>query len=47
MDRRCLMSILGSNPEVSEETSGSEDGNKADQILMECMKEAIDTKANC
>ena len=47
MRRFQAMSILGSNPEVSEETSGSEDGNKTDQILMECIKEAIDTKANC
>ena len=41
------MSILGSNPEDSEETSESEDDNKPGQILMECIKEAFGTKANC
>ena len=38
MRRFQAMSILGSNPEDSEETSGSEDGNKTNQILMECKK---------
>lgn len=41
------MSILGSNPEVGEGTSGSEEGSKPDQILMQCIQEAIDIKANC
>ena len=47
MRRFQAMSILGSNPEDSEETSGSEDDNKTNQILMECIKEAIGRKANC
>ena len=41
------MSILGSNPEIGEETCGSEDGNKTDQILGKCIQEAIDAKTNC
>lgn len=41
-DRFQAMSILGSNPEVGEGISGSEDGNKTYQILMECIQEAID-----
>lgn len=41
------MSILGSIPEDVEETRGSEDGKKTDKTLMDCIKDAIDAKANC
>lgn len=47
MHRLQAMSILGSIPEDVEETRGSEDGKKTDKILMDCIKDAINAKANC
>lgn len=41
------MSILRSFPEVGEETSGSEIGDRPDQTLENCIQEAIEAKANC